>query len=179
MTLAIVQSKFFFAFIPGSRRVVEKNSPKQFLLIYFPAAKISTIQRGLFWFFRSIHCGLGWEGRRKRKNREKSVESLWNHHNLLFVDDFQVFIRANKHKNMFLYFHFHGNDFSVFFWRKVREILSVSPSCMNRTFHCCPFVSGWLSLPRFSGQRMIRRGFLFSNNLVCHNFVGIMAKNEK
>lgn len=92
MTIAIVQSIFFCIHPLAVGGVVEKNSPKQFLLIYFPVAKISTIaERGLFWFSRSIHCGLEWEGRRRRKNREKSVESLWNHHNLLFVDDFQVF----------------------------------------------------------------------------------------
>lgn len=62
----------------------------------------------LVFFFRSTHCGPGGspseKKEEKRKSREKSVESLWNHHNLLFVDESRVFHsskQTQKYKNIF------------------------------------------------------------------------------
>lgn len=178
MTIAIVQSNFFSHSSPAVGGVVEKNSAKQFLLIYFPVAKIFTIAERFVLVFRSVHCGLGQEGRRRRK----TVKNLWSHFGIITIYCswmiFKFFIRANKHKNMFLYFHFHGNDFSFFGKKSQRDSLGISflhelnVSLLSICFGMAKFASV------FRSEDDPTRVFV-SNNHVCHNSLDSWWRKRK
>lgn len=132
-----------------------------FINLYSRAEDFPMFRKGLFWLL--------WIS---DEESERAVKNLWSHFGIITIYCswmiFEFFIWTNKHKNMFLYFHFHGNDFffsSSFFSEKLERNSSqffVSPSWMKWTFHCCPFLfarCGWswvrdgISFP-LSGQRV-------------------------
>lgn len=162
-------------------RVAEKKSTEQFLLIYIPVAKIPPWSEKVCFGFRLIHCGLGWEGRRG----VKTVKNLWSHFGIITIYCswmiLEFFIWTNKHKNMFLYFYFHGNDLFFFFWWKLeREILlnfSVSPSCVNQRFIVVRLRNGKVS--HFGSEGFVFFLFNFMSKLSIITFAVRMWKARK
>lgn len=178
MTIAIVQSNFFSHSFPGCRGCGGKEFAETIFINLFSRGEDFHDRREVcFGFFARFTV--------VSNRREDEKEKPWKICGVT-LESSQFIVRgwfssfSFEQTNIKICFYIFTSMEMIFLFlrRKVREILSVSLSCMNWTFHCCPFVSGWRSLPRFSGQRMIRRGFLFSNNQVCHNFVEIMARTK-
>lgn len=135
-------------FIPGGKKI----NGTIFINLFSRKDFVPWSEKGLFWF--STHSPRSqMEGARRRW---KTVKNLWSHFGIIAIYCSWMtrgfFIRTNKHKNMFLYF-----SLPFLLRGKVRDSFgkfSLSPSCMNRTFHCCPF-SGWESFFSLPGQMMI------------------------
>lgn len=108
-------SQIFFAFIPGSRGCGGKEFAETIFINLFSRGKDFHDRRevcfGFFAQFTVVSDG-------REDEEEKTVKNLWSHFGIITIYCswmiFKFFIRANKHKNMFLYFHFHGNDFPFF-----------------------------------------------------------------
>lgn len=115
MTIAIVQSNFFSHSSPAVGGCGGKEFAETiFINLFFRGKDFHDRREVCFGFFAQFTVVS--DGREDEE--EKTVKNLWSHFGIITIYCswmiFKFFIRANKHKNMFLYFHFHGNDFHFF-----------------------------------------------------------------